>query len=186
MDGLSGYAAGMPVLLSPRLLLLPLTRPVLERRLAGAPFSLTLDTPQGAQDVYFPPEWPGDALPLFQTWLADLSDGPDGVPGTFIAVHRGHLSALGQLGVKGPVGAAGEQEIGYGLTPDARGRGYATEAVGALVTHLHAQGVAVVTARTSPDNRASGRVLQKLGFRQVGTDSGAPDGPLLLWAHAPA
>ena len=186
MDGLSGYAAGMPVLLSPRLLLLPLTRPVLERRLAGAPFSLTLDMPQGAQDVYFPPEWPGDALPLFQTWLANLGDGPDGVLGTFIAVHRGHLSALGQLGVKGPLSAAGEQEIGYGLTPDARGRGYATEAVEALVTHLHAQGVAVVTARTSPDNRASGRVLQKLGFRQVGTDSGAPDGPLLLWAHAPA
>ncbi|GAA0509957.1 GNAT family protein [Deinococcus depolymerans] len=169
--------------MSPRLLLLPLRRAVLERRLSGAGFSLPLPTPGGPQSVYFPPEWPGDPLPLFPVLLAELVGAQDEVDGTFVLVHRGHLSALGQLGVKGGVNGQGEQEIGYGLTPEARGRGYATEGVGALVTHLHGTGVTTVTAQTAITNPASGRVLQRTGFRLVGTAHSEQDGPLNLWAH---
>ncbi|WP_229779620.1 GNAT family N-acetyltransferase [Deinococcus knuensis] len=173
----------MPALLSPRLLLLPLTRAVMARRLEGAGFVCPLPTPDGMQDVYFPPEWPGDALPMFPALLADLNAGQGEVDGTFIAVHRGNLTALGQLGVLGGVNGQGEQQIGYGLTPEARGRGYATEAVGALVAHLHAAGVVTVTAQTATSNPASSRVLQKLGFRLVGSGHSDQDGPLSLWAH---
>ena len=173
----------MPALLSPRLLLLPLTHAVLERRLSVAGFSVPLPTPDGPRSVYFPPEWPGDPLPLFPALLAQLGGAQDEVDGTFIMVHRGNLGALGQLGVKGGVNAQGEQEIRYGLTPDARGRGYATEAVGALVKHLHGTGVATVTAQTATANPASGRVLQRTGFRLVGSRHSEQDGPLSLWAH---
>lgn len=173
----------MPALLSPRLLLLPLTRAVLERRVESAGFSLPLTTPDGVQDVYFPPEWPGDPLPMFPALLAGLSAGQGEVDGTFIAVHRGNLTALGQLGVVGGVNEQGEQQIGYGLTPEARGRGYATEAVGALVAHLHAAGVVTVTAQTATSNPASSRVLQKLGFRLIGSGHSEEDGPLSRWAH---
>jgi ribosomal-protein-alanine N-acetyltransferase len=43
---------------------------------------------------------------------------------------------VGQLGAIGSLSGEGTQEIGYGINPEARGQGFATEAVGALVAHL--------------------------------------------------
>lgn len=77
-------------------------------------------------------------------------------------------------------------EIGYGLNPGAWGRGYATEAVGALVTALLARpDVRRVTAQTATTNPASARVLEKLGFARVGTAWDEGDGDLILWARGP-
>lgn len=60
-------------------------------------------------------------------------------------------------------------ELGYWLTPEAWGRGYATEA-GRAVLHAarHALGLRKVAASHALDNPASGTVLRKLGFREVG------------------
>ena len=60
-------------------------------------------------------------------------------------------------------------ELGYWLTPDAWGRGYATEA-GHAVLHAarHALGLKRIAARHFADNPASGAVLRKLGFRPIG------------------
>ncbi len=56
-------------------------------------------------------------------------------------------------------------EIGYGVAPCCRGRGYATDAVIALVRlALHERGMAAVYAETGVDNVASRRVVQKAGF----------------------
>jgi len=53
----------------------------------------------------------------------------------------------------------------------ARGCGYATEAVRALVAWALGQdGVARVTARCDPENTASVRVLEKTGFVRTGVD----------------
>lgn len=64
---------------------------------------------------------------------------------------------------------AGEAEFGYWLTPDAWGRGYATEA-GRQVIEIarHALGLRRLHAGHFLDNPASGRVLTKLGFRATG------------------
>ena len=60
-------------------------------------------------------------------------------------------------------------ELGYWLTPDAWGRGYATEAARAVLDIArHALGLHRVAARHYCDNPASGRVLAKLGFRETG------------------
>ncbi|WP_322618641.1 GNAT family N-acetyltransferase [Deinococcus terrestris] len=76
-------------------------------------------------------------------------------------------------------------EIGYGLNPDAWGQGYATEAVGALMTALLARPeVRRVTARTARTNPASARVLEKLGFVPVGAARDEADGDLTLRARA--
>ncbi|HXH14674.1 MAG TPA: GNAT family N-acetyltransferase [Sphingomonas sp.] len=66
--------------------------------------------------------------------------------------------------------AAGDaREIGYWLTPEAWGRGYATEAGQAVVAMArHALGLRRLTAAHFVDNPASGRVLAKLGFRPTG------------------
>lgn len=59
-------------------------------------------------------------------------------------------------------------ELGYWLTPDAWGRGYATEAGHAVLRAARARGIRRVTAGHFIDNPASGRVLRKLGFRPTG------------------
>jgi RimJ/RimL family protein N-acetyltransferase len=60
-------------------------------------------------------------------------------------------------------------ELGYWLTPDVWGRGYATEAGHAVLgIARHALGLRKVVSAHALDNAASARVLRKLGFREVG------------------
>lgn len=78
--------------------------------------------------------------------------------------------AVGGVGFKGrPDGDA--VEIGYGLAPSARGHGYATEAVLALLRIAAEHGVPIVRADTDLDNVASQRTLEHAGFERVGADS---------------
>jgi RimJ/RimL family protein N-acetyltransferase len=74
--------------------------------------------------------------------------------------------AIGGIGFKGPPDA-GAVEIGYGLVPTARGRGYAAEALVALMAIASTHRVTLVRADTSPDNAASRRTLERAGFNQV-------------------
>lgn len=63
----------------------------------------------------------------------------------------------------------GDHELGYWLTPDAWGRGYATEAGRAVIDIArHALPLTRLTAYHHADNPASGHVLRKLGFVETG------------------
>ncbi|WP_217177073.1 GNAT family N-acetyltransferase [Streptomyces sp. AC495_CC817] len=60
-----------------------------------------------------------------------------------------------------------EGEVGYILDPAAAGRGYATEAVGALLDlGFHGLGLHRVIARIDERNTASVGVVERLGFRR--------------------
>ena len=60
-------------------------------------------------------------------------------------------------------------EVAYRLARVAWGRGFATEAAGALIAHgLHTLGLPRLVAVTYPENHASQRVLDKLGFERRG------------------
>ncbi len=84
-----------------------------------------------------------------------------------VAGHDGALGA-GLIGFKGAPDANGMVEIGYGIDPDARGLGYATEAAAALVGWALSQpGCAAVAAETEKSNEPSIRVLEKVGFDMV-------------------
>jgi RimJ/RimL family protein N-acetyltransferase len=76
----------------------------------------------------------------------------------------------------GGIGLAPDEEgheLGYWLTPDAWGRGYATEAGQAVISIArHALGLKRLHSGHFVDNPASGRVLQKLGFRATGQVKG--------------
>jgi RimJ/RimL family protein N-acetyltransferase len=62
--------------------------------------------------------------------------------------------------------APGTASLGYRLRRDAWGRGYATEAAGALLDHgFRDLGLARVVAATYEHNTPSIRVLERLGFR---------------------
>ena len=60
---------------------------------------------------------------------------------------------------------------GLNIAVEHQGRGFATEAAAALADHLFANGVAVVRASLDPENLASARVLEKVGFRLVETST---------------
>lgn len=60
-------------------------------------------------------------------------------------------------------------EVGYILHPDVWGQGLATEAVAAAVDHVFAtRDVDVLTADVDPENAASIRLLERLGFVETG------------------
>ena len=59
--------------------------------------------------------------------------------------------------------------IGYSITTTEQGKGYATEAVGAVIGALFAEAhLHRIVAGIDPQNIASRRVLEKLGFRYEG------------------
>lgn len=115
-----------------------------------------------------PAEWPNEefrpVLPLLiLEW--EVTGGSDGW--TWIILSREPAVAIGTLGTKGGPDPEGAVEIGYGLIPSARGRGFMTEAVAAMLTELREVGIRRVTAETDPDNTASHRVLERCGFARV-------------------
>jgi RimJ/RimL family protein N-acetyltransferase len=84
-----------------------------------------------------------------------------------ILSHEGDYPRL--IGGIGLAPDAQGHELGYWLTPDAWGRGYATEAGRAvLAIARHALRLKRLHSGHFVDNPASGRVLQKLGFRATG------------------
>ena len=86
----------------------------------------------------------------------------------FVIIERsGEHRLIGGIGLHRAPG--GDHELGYWLTPDAWGRGYATEAGRALLDIArHALPITRITARHHADNAASGNVLRKLGFAETG------------------
>ena len=82
--------------------------------------------------------------------------------GPYLIRSRSNGQLLGSTGI----GFQGPQEAatGYVLAKDAWGKGYATEALGAIVSLAHQIGVARLYALCHPQHRASWRVLEKCGF----------------------
>lgn len=58
----------------------------------------------------------------------------------------------------------GHAVIGYDIAPSFRGRGFASEAVGAVIAAAPGFGLTVLSAQCRSDNAASRRVLEKSGF----------------------
>jgi RimJ/RimL family protein N-acetyltransferase len=59
--------------------------------------------------------------------------------------------------------------VGFGVVPDERCKGYATEATSIIVDYLFlTNNIVRVQADTSTENKASQRVLEKVGFQKEG------------------
>lgn len=81
---------------------------------------------------------------------------------------------IGDACFKG-LSADGRAEIGYGIGAAYWGRGYATEGAAALCRWALENGARTLEAEAAPENAASMRVLEKLGFRPT-RETGA-EGP---------
>lgn len=72
------------------------------------------------------------------------------------------------IGTIGLIKAHGTTELGYWITRNERNRGYATEAINAVLRLAATLGHDEIRACHFLDNPASGRVLEKAGFQRSG------------------
>lgn len=114
------------------------------------------------------PDWPErDLLDVLPTQAALAPE--DAHFGIWVIVERDSRTVVGSVGFFGPPGVEATLEIGYGIVPDRRRRGYATEATRALIEWARElPNVTAVLARCDPDNQPSIRILHGLGFSQTG------------------
>jgi [ribosomal protein S5]-alanine N-acetyltransferase len=83
---------------------------------------------------------------------------------------EGERRIVGSVVFHGHPGEDGDAEVGYGVEEAVRGQGLATEATRACVAWaLKQPAVLTVSATTHPLNRASIRVLEKVGMRRIGS-----------------
>jgi RimJ/RimL family protein N-acetyltransferase len=85
---------------------------------------------------------------------------------------------IGSIGFHGPPDELGRLEIGYSVDPAYRRRGYAIEAVRAMLdwaTEHH--GIRRFIASVAPDNEPSLGLIRQLGFERVGQQLDPIDGP---------
>lgn len=165
-------------------------RPFEPERDAG-PFEAIASDPQVHRFIGDGSRWTsGRVAALFETQARHLASrgfalgalderapGPGGVP-----------TLVGMAGLA-PLGSTREVEIGWWLRPDRWGRGYASEAGRAVLFHAFERlGLPRVVAIAHPENRASHRVMERLGLaferRATGRELGlrVPDVELVLHA----
>lgn len=103
---------------------------------------------------------PHETLEQTAAWLdamiANGADHPD-----FVVERDGR--------VIGKAGFFRLPDVGYILHPDVWGQGLAAEAVGAAIDHVFAtRDIEILTADVDPENAASIRLLERLGFVRTG------------------
>jgi len=65
--------------------------------------------------------------------------------------------------------SSGSITVGYALMPSEQGKGYGTEALQLMVDYLFlAKEIHRIQANTDPENKASQRILEKVGFIKEG------------------
>ena len=95
--------------------------------------------------------------------------GPGGPWYQFIVERREDGALVGDLGVGFGVPGENQVELGYRILPAFHRRGYAREAVAALIDYLiDNHSIHRLVAVAAAENEASNAVLRSLGFRQEG------------------
>jgi RimJ/RimL family protein N-acetyltransferase len=158
--------------LTNRLVLHPIDAVEAERILGG------VATGEDAWANGYPAE--SDLKALGNLLAATIAGGEQRPWGYYLLRRRIDGLAIGGIEFFGPPDEAGTVEIGYGLVPDARGHGFAAEALAAAIGIARAGGAKRVVANTSPDNVASQRTMRDVGMPRVSTNDGAWHYELLL------
>jgi ribosomal-protein-alanine N-acetyltransferase len=116
--------------------------------------------------------------------LRELRDEPDRQQWLVraLVVPEQDRPMIGSAGFHGPPGrnaieADDAVELGYAVLPPYRGRGYATEAVRALIHWASGEhGIRHFVASVAPDNAPSLAIVRRLGFEQTGRHWDDEDG----------
>jgi RimJ/RimL family protein N-acetyltransferase len=148
-----------PVLHTERLRLRP-------RTLDDVDASLAMDLdPQVHRYIFAKPPDPGHWRARI---VAHITSGEPRIGGLWVVERRDEPGFLGWCGLF-PLNYSGLIEIGYRYVPAAWGQGIGSEAARAVLDHgFRALALDPIVAVTHPDNRASQRVLEKIGLRAAG------------------
>ena len=145
-----------------RLVLRPIGRDVARALLEGRP----------PESVVFAPGYPSQ----FSLEVMELVAGKGGGWGPFFLVRKADGAVVGEIGC-GLDRTSGTAQVGYSVVEPCWGRGYATEALRALLGHLLAEPeVRRVVAETLVGHTASRRVMEKAGMRPCGERVAVEDG----------
>ncbi|PSB01075.1 GNAT family N-acetyltransferase [Merismopedia glauca] len=88
--------------------------------------------------------------------------------GTYMFIHNGDQALIGIGGYYGLPTEGGIVEIGYGIAPSYRCRGYATQSAQWLIKQAFSNDeIKAVWAHTLPNFNASTRVLEKCGMKKI-------------------
>lgn len=150
------------------LTIVPCTVDVARASLQGSPGVTSLT------GVRVPPTWPPDDLrDALRLYAAELEGDASHLGwGVWLLLTRKDASLAGSVGFKGKPDEDGCVEIGYGTEPAYRRRGYAGQAVPALLRWGFGQGVRRVVAECRADNPASLSVLRRSGMTQTSSNAG--------------
>jgi RimJ/RimL family protein N-acetyltransferase len=122
-------------------------------------------------DVHRYQGWERTDVEGIRAQIEEMSGRAPGEPGGWVQLsvdERDGGRLVGDVGLSPVDGDPGVIEIGYTIAPPHQGRGYATEAVGALVAYaLGTLDAGVVRAYASAENLPSIRVAEKVGMRLV-------------------
>lgn len=157
-----------------RLLMIPcsihLARAMIFNRSALKTFLLA-DVPEG---------WPSDELKAFLPfYIEELEKNPALLGwGVWILLEKSRKIVVGDAGFKGLPDKRDSVEIGYGVHPSFRNKGYAYEAAQALADWAFSSEnrVSLLRAECNDDNLFSMKVLEKLGMQQVDRE-----GKIMKW-----
>ncbi len=128
-------------------------------------------------EVYSDPEvsrWIDDGSPITQeearSWLNVTAKNYSARGyGMFALVDRKSDDVAGFIGLVHPGGQT-QPEVKYAFSKPYWGRGLATEVVQALIDHANVHlNLTMIVATVAPENIASQRVLEKVGFNFVST-----------------
>jgi RimJ/RimL family protein N-acetyltransferase len=118
------------------------------------------------RSAHWADDFPAEGDRVIAGFISEHLDDALGEFGQRLIIERRTGLVVGSTGLFWPP-HDGVLELGYGIVASRRGRGYATEATGAMVEFaLSAPGVHTVSAGAELTNPASVRVLEKCGFQR--------------------
>ena len=143
-----------------------------------------------ATGMAIPTGWPDEhARRFLRLRLDQVTKDPDGLEWLprAIVLRRPGRPVIGYIGFHGPPGVNGPRrpnalEVGYTVFEPHRRRGYATEAVAAILAWARDEhGIHDFVASVSPDNVPSLALVRRFGFRQTGRQWDDEDGEELVF-----
>jgi ribosomal-protein-alanine N-acetyltransferase len=166
-----------------RLELFPLSAAAIDALLQGDDRGLGSLTGASFPAPLTPPPYMAESLPVVRDRLRSADREAEWW--NWLIVRRDNQEAVGSVAFGGRPDAAGAVLIGYAMYPGREGKGYATEAVRAMVDWAFAQpGVQVVRALAPVWNTPAVHVAEKVGMRPVASDEDDEIGEVLVYEVA--
>ncbi|MDP5275397.1 GNAT family N-acetyltransferase [Chengkuizengella axinellae] len=110
--------------------------------------------------------------PHIELHLLELKNSPSNKGwGVWFVINKENDMIIGDVGFKGKSNSENAVEVGYGIIPSAQGKGFATEAVEAIIKWAFSTDeVMKINAECLDDNLASIKVLEKLQMNRIGIE----------------